>query len=423
MQVSVFQIHKRSSYEFRNIQDKYSINLGKNSFAIADGTTQSLNSEIWAKQICDYFVANEAVFNSQQFIECAVENAKRFKEVKYEFSSNPAKAALERDKLKKGATATFIGASIDANNTLNIISVGDSNVFIIRGNTILKHPFDTLDELDGNNYFLNTEALLANEVDVTFFYTRSIQLKKHDIIILATDALSRLFLKDPKRILQFLRLKNFGEFHQFCIESWDDKILEEDDITALLILNNFQQPSLKEYLPPSNFSFPKEKEAEFIPASMNSLNFNNQSNDHDMQQIINHLNSMNKEISILKKKAEWNQILLYCLIGFCVVNVFLIGCLIYRTETSAMTAHKEFQREVSKQELHKDSDSVDINSNNAQNTSEGLQKSNPKDTIKDGVKKSGLKEGLNKTATDNVFLKSAVPFKKSTKTQKQEGKN
>jgi hypothetical protein len=324
MHVKVFQIHKRSSYEFKNIQDKYSINLSDNLFALADGTTQSLNSEIWASLICENFTNKNPTFIPIDFIQSAIQNVEKFKEIKYEFSTNPAKASLEREKLKKGATTTFIGANIDSSGILNIISVGDSNIFILRDKNVIKYPFNTIDELDSNNFFLNTEKLIANEVEETFFNTKKNQLINNDIVILATDALSRLFIKIPSKLNDFISLKDFDGFRDFCVSNWENKILEEDDITGIIIVNTSIQSNFKEYLPPLNFSFPKEEETDFTPSINNEIIFESQIKHSDMQQIFNYLNSINIEVVKLRKKAILNQILLYCLVGFSIINIIFM---------------------------------------------------------------------------------------------------
>ena len=55
MDIKVLQLHKRVSYEFKHIQDKYALDSDTKIFALADGTTQSFNSEIWAEIITKEF--------------------------------------------------------------------------------------------------------------------------------------------------------------------------------------------------------------------------------------------------------------------------------------------------------------------------------------------------------------------------------
>ena len=68
MDIKVLQLHKRASYEFKHIQDKYAINSDAKTFALADGTTQSFNSEFWAEIITKRFVANP-IFNTSELIK------------------------------------------------------------------------------------------------------------------------------------------------------------------------------------------------------------------------------------------------------------------------------------------------------------------------------------------------------------------
>ena len=132
MSVKVLQLQKRASYEYKYIQDKYSFSEKMKCYAIADGTTQSFNSEKWAELITDSFAKNPILEPKELIVEL-LNSADIFKRLKIDFSDNPAKASLEKEKIKRGGTATFIGAKID-NKQLSLISCGDSNVFIFRNN-------------------------------------------------------------------------------------------------------------------------------------------------------------------------------------------------------------------------------------------------------------------------------------------------
>lgn len=68
MSVTIFQLQKRSSDQYKNIQDKYAFNPDTATFALADGTTQSYNSEIWAELITHAFV-EQPTFEPAQLIE------------------------------------------------------------------------------------------------------------------------------------------------------------------------------------------------------------------------------------------------------------------------------------------------------------------------------------------------------------------
>ena len=338
MNVRVFQLHKRSSYEYRNIQDKVAINQSNNSLAISDGTTQSFNSEIWAEIITKEFVGKPS-FDAKVLLETFITSAKKFKERKFEFNANPAKAALEKDKLKKGSTATFIGLQYK-NNCVQAISIGDSNVFLVNEQGITAFPFSDLDSLDANNDFINTEKLISDEIEVKSFKVSSFAIKQKNKLILSTDALSRLILKDSKVLKELMALKNFYEFKDLCLKYWEQKVLEEDDITAVIV--DFYQVSDTVYnLPAADFSFPKEEENIFTP-STNYNDFENGKNDNNMHQINFIVNQLKEEIKDLKSKIKLHTVLLISIVALLIFNLLIVSIVwIHDTDNSSKLSKQE----------------------------------------------------------------------------------
>ena len=322
MGITVLQLHKRASYEFKYIQDKYAVNSERKTFALADGTTQSFNSEIWAEIITKEFVGNP-IFNANELITSFTKQVELYKSAKFEFSTNPAKASLEKAKQNKGGTATFIGLQFTEQNKLDVISCGDTNLFLLNSeNKIIPFPFAEVDSLDANNYFINTDQLLQNKIDETFFKQRTLECSPTDILILATDALSRLILKKPSTITELLGINTFEQFHQFCLKYWENKELQEDDISAIIIpLNNMAD--LKLIHPPKDFSFPKEKEEEFIPTSLQQKKQTNYT-DMEMNEIRNQFNGVAHDFHQVKKKLKLHEMLLMVAISLLMVNILLM---------------------------------------------------------------------------------------------------
>lgn len=323
MNVKVFQLHKRASYEYKYIQDKYAFDLNKESkyFAISDGTTQSYNSEIWAQTLTKAFIKNPN-FNAESLIADFKKNATDFKNLKFNLSDNPAKASLEKEKIKRGATATFIGIELNKNNELSIISVGDSNLLIVRNNSIIKFPFETIEELDANDFFLNTEKLLRDDIDSSFFQVKKFKLEKNDVIIIGTDALSRFLFRDNKNYTQVLEINNFKKLHEFCLKNWENRQLEEDDITCIIIQTGVAN-SIVEIIPPATFSFPIEAEMDFVP--VNVLNQNEPiKNENDMQEISRKLDYLNNELRESKKKLTVFQYLLTFIVALLFIIILLL---------------------------------------------------------------------------------------------------
>ena len=103
MSTTFFHLHKRPSVEYKNIQDKSNFNSANKCIALADGTTQSFNSELWAELITETFV-NDPHFDIPLLIESFRNCVQKFKKNRFIYSDNPARASLEKEKQKIGAT-------------------------------------------------------------------------------------------------------------------------------------------------------------------------------------------------------------------------------------------------------------------------------------------------------------------------------
>jgi hypothetical protein len=322
MSIRILQLHKRASYEYKYIQDRYAISDDNMTFALADGTTQSFNSELWAEIITKEFV-KDPNFTPNNLISKFKESVHTYKNAKFDFSKNPAKASLERDKKSKGGTATFIGLRIKEGDNIDVISCGDTNLFLLNTeNEIKTFPFSDINSLDANNHFINTEILLQSGIDETFFKNTSIPHSNKDTIILATDALSRLILKKPDTIKELLRIHSFENLHDFCIKKWGTKELEEDDISAILITPE-DKTATKLICPPNEFEFPKEKEVEFIPAPLPENKPTKNSN-IEMNEIRNQFDGVAKDMHHVKTKLKLHEILLMVTISLLIMNMFMM---------------------------------------------------------------------------------------------------
>jgi hypothetical protein len=228
----------------------------------------------------------------------------------YTNSKNPAKASLEKEKANKGGTSTFIGLQFNNDNKIDVIACGDTNLFLLNSeNKIKAFPYTDVDALDTNNHFINTEKLLQNEVDETFFKNTTLEYNDGDKLILATDALSRLILKNPKILNELFTITDFSELHSFCLKYWVNKELEEDDISAIIVTieTNSNQKVIN---PPKEFSFPKEKEEESIPASLKQQNETTNYTDMQMNEIKSQFNGVANDFRQVKKKQKVHEIML-----------------------------------------------------------------------------------------------------------------
>jgi hypothetical protein len=234
MSIKVFQLQKRDSKYF-DIQDRFSINSQKKSIALADGTTQSYNSKIWAELITKGFT-NNPILNFPELIDQFKKDSHSFRKIEHVFDSTHAIASLQSVKSKKGGTATFLGLQFVEENLFEVICSGDTNLFKLTVDSELSaFPFSTRDALDANSHFLNSEDLLNEKVNEGYFVKARFQLNENEIVILVTDALSRFFLEYPRELIDFIKINSFEDFHNFCLKNWNEKKLQDDDISAIII--------------------------------------------------------------------------------------------------------------------------------------------------------------------------------------------
>ena len=409
MEIKTLQLHKRAVYRFENIQDKFAFNEKTECFALADGTTQSFCSEKWAEIITKKFVS-APTFNSIQLIDLFTNSIRDYEESDFKFSSNPAQASLEKTKMQQGGTATFMGLQVTENNQLKVIASGDTNLFhISKGNKRQYFPYSDIELLDGNKHFINTKRLLENKIDASFFQSKTLSVSNGDLIIVATDALSRLFLKKPQIISEFVSINHFDKLHKFCLKHWEQKELEEDDISAIIIkLSNKSENLAIE--PPSSFSFPKEVEEPFVPTP---LTINQENNTSFMEEIRRGLNAIKRDLEDVRRKLRGHQILTLLVLGLMAINILIICSSKLKEGSTKKTAVEQMdnsEKEPSNNEL-KGNDSEDGSKDEElkeccledKSKDEEAEKCDLKDKSKDEeVKECSLKNKSKEKALENL---------------------
>ena len=351
MEIKVLQLHKKASIEYKHIQDKYNFSTSNKCIALSDGTTQSFKSELWARMLVDNFV-NNPLFDVNLLKEEFKNLATKFKNSDFEFSSNFAKASLEKAKRNKGGTATFIGLQFINDSSIKVLNCGDTCLFIIRNNEIISFPFKNIEELDNNNYFINSNKLLDNEVELEFFNFNEITILKNDKIVLATDAISRLIFSKPESISLILKCNNFEDLKSFCETSWENKDLEEDDI-SIVIVSPISSNKIIEIIPPKDFSFPPIVENEFIP-SLENQNFINNIDNLEMEQLNRMIQQLFRETDFLKNKLKLTQALLISTLAILILNTLLLFYFI--DKKSSIVSEVETKNQVSTQ--YKENDPI-----------------------------------------------------------------
>jgi serine/threonine protein phosphatase PrpC len=321
MKIKVLQTHKKSSLTYNFVQDKFCINPDNKTIAIADGSTQSFRSEFWAEKLVQEFCKNPT-FQEDGFCQLVKNAAAEIQSAPPKFSDNMAIASLERKKFSEGSTSTFLGIQFNNQNTLDLISIGDCTIFRIEKNTnISSFPFHSVMELNDNQYFLNTVNLLKEEPDSFEISKSKINLQNGEGLLLCTDAISRLFLSDPKWVNELIHFESYDSFIEKIEELWNSNLLEEDDITIVYISDLIQ--SSKSIIPPTGFSFPEPTPPNtFIPfkESDSNLNFS----DMDIQTIMQNFNGIKNDFEEVKKKQKFHEILLFYMVGILSIILLLL---------------------------------------------------------------------------------------------------
>lgn len=319
MSVKILHIHKRDSLIYNNIQDKSAIDVTRRCFALADGTTQSFDSGRWAEIITQAFI-EKPLFDPGDLLENLKKRVPVFKSQYFELSPNPALAAVQKNKIKYGATATFLGVQVGSDNCLRVIACGDTNIFHISKNGCTGFPYNDVEALDTNRSFINTEKLIKGEIELGSIKTHVFSYQPNDIFILATDALSRMVLRDYKVLEELKNIKDFTGFHTFSLNKWDRKILEEDDLSAIIITMDSSN-TLTEICPPGGFSFPIPEP--FIPSIDKEI-----SNPMEMERIRKEIRELNTEVTKLKKDTRYLQKFGFLLLAFLLVSLLLNGVMV-----------------------------------------------------------------------------------------------
>lgn len=316
MKIKTLQIHKRSVSGFSDIQDKYCYSEEKGVIAISDGATQGFKSEIWAEMLVNNFVQNPE-FEIEKFLIDLEKYAQDFSEIEFEPNPNPALRMLELRKIAAGSYATFMGIEV-RKDTLRYVSSGDVCGFVKTTDGLQSFPFSNVEELDKDKGFLSTTRLLNHQMKPEQFRSGKLSIKENDKIILMTDAVARLTLRDNNIIDKILHLEDFESFKDYIISEWEAKRLEEDDITICVIEPNAKSEEQNIH-PPKDFSFPK--------VEMPIINFNNDFKDKNKEEKQQYERDI--IVSDLQKKHKVSEKTLgYVTIGL-VLFILGIGYLLY----------------------------------------------------------------------------------------------
>ncbi len=319
MKSKIFQLQKKSSKTFELIQDKIQIESKNLVCAIADGSTQSFRSEIWAHLLVSEFCMNPQ-FNKELFLDLVCDLAKKLQSVDPRLSESAAIASLEKSKFKKGSTSTFLGVKLEVDGRLRILGVGDCNLFVLKeSGKIISIPYQNASELSSNQSFLNSVNLSGDERVLPKVFVHEILLDEKDEIVICSDAIAKYLLKNISEVGEIIHLNSFESFLNKIQRLWTENKLEEDDIT-LIYLNDLANKKLDigdviQIVPPSGFEFPDPPKPPPPPPPPKGIFINIM----DLETIMYNFGCIQRDFDTIKRKQNNLQRLLTVLITLILV--------------------------------------------------------------------------------------------------------
>lgn len=205
---------------------------GDNSFALADGASESYDSKSWARLLTEGYALDQNVD-----IPWVTERVRTYANASnFESLSWSGQAAYER-----GSFATLLGLKSGANaSEVDVLAIGDSLAVHVRDGFILaSYPFQQASQFDTRPQLLSTLATANDFVwESGFFYTNSItwSVKTGDQILLVTDAVGHWLLSHSQALTELNSISDENEFERLVVEHRLDKTMHLDDSTFLRIV-------------------------------------------------------------------------------------------------------------------------------------------------------------------------------------------
>ena len=223
---------------FSYCADRFGYNEGNNCFSIADGVSQSLFPEIWAKLVCDRFLDNPKDFidtnGNIKDLHTLVTQWENLRDDRISKMSEDEKFIFEMGCEKcRYAACTFVGFVLDA-ESWNAWALGDSYLFVLNEQLEILDKVSSLKD-DKFSVFLDyfSRDKVGKEGSVV---SKRGSLKDVAYFVLMTDALAEWFLSvDVDARKEFIRIKTHDEFERLVVRERNCKRLKDDDSTAVVI--------------------------------------------------------------------------------------------------------------------------------------------------------------------------------------------
>lgn len=233
--ISVQEFHRpKLGNRDEEYEDSFAYNLTKQRFAIADGASDSIFSNVWARSLVNAFVDGSLTFAmDSSFLKNIIYMARRSW-----YNNIPWKSlkVFVKNKAIKGSFSTFLGLQLDCRGKsckYRVIAVGDSCMFTMKGDSITGFPLNDPAKFNitPNLIWSGYGSPFPEEYDTKLPRIEFAEgtLREGESIMLATDAISKWILDNaPDSFPDLLANRNPMGFITGLLESRE---IRNDDIT------------------------------------------------------------------------------------------------------------------------------------------------------------------------------------------------
>lgn len=205
---------------------------GKTCVALADGASESYDSQTWARLLSQSYTLDQRV--SLQWVEervCTYLGSTDFASLSWS-----RQAAFER-----GSFATLLGLELAPNGVeVDLLAIGDSLAVHVRNGVMVESfPFKFAEEFDARPQLMSTLSTANAFVGEPDFFSRNTttwQVETGDQILLATDAVGHWILNHKEALAELHAINTLAEFEQLVVARRHDRTMRLDDSTIIRIL-------------------------------------------------------------------------------------------------------------------------------------------------------------------------------------------
>jgi hypothetical protein len=209
------------------------------NFAVADGATESSFSKEWADLLVSYF--DNFLFDSNH-LPLVLDKVRNSWLDKIKGIELPWYA---QEKAQYGSHAALLGLTLDLSVlSWGAIAIGDSNLFVVRDNELIKaFPIQRPEDFSSAPYLLSTDPAQYIEIESKVLRANG-NIRVGDILVIGTDAISAWFLSEAignnRPWLQLQDLLGNTRYSKIDFIDWLNhkrakKEIKNDDTTVIII--------------------------------------------------------------------------------------------------------------------------------------------------------------------------------------------